>query len=154
MARLRLPGMRMRPIGAPIVVQPTPGQPNYAKFAPPPLPTVKLSDTKTRMNTYFTKPGETSLLYSAEGWVFVRLTLEDAGPVSVGMDQNITPVLSGRGVLLPTNIERHFTMTKGDRIFIAAEAINRVSFTIEPMGISAILGAIMSLGKGLLGKVL
>jgi hypothetical protein len=104
-----------------------------AKYAPPPVPTVKPTDTKTKAYDYFTVPGETRLLYSAEGWVHARLLLQNAGPVSIGMDQNITPVLSGKGRLLPTGEEIRFILTKGDRIFIAAEAINRVSFTIEPL---------------------
>lgn len=110
------------------------GRPNgLNKFAPPALPTVKATSTKTRINTYFSVPGETKLLYSAEGWIRIRLTLEDAGPVAVGTDQNLLPVLSGRGRLLPTNEEFHFTLSKGDRVYIAAEAINRVAFTVEPI---------------------
>ena len=105
-----------------------------AKFAPPAQPTVKSTSTKTRQQTYFTKPtGQTELLYTAEGWIHARLLLENAGPVSIDMDQNITPVLSGKGRLLPTGQEVRFTLTRGDRIFIAAESVNRVSFVIEPL---------------------
>jgi hypothetical protein len=111
----------------------TEAQGTLDKFAPPPSPTVKSTATKTRMSDYFTVPGDTRLLYTAEGWVHVRLLLQNAGPVAVGMDQNITPVLSGRGRLLPTGQEIRFNLTRGDRLFIAAESINRVSFTIEPL---------------------
>lgn len=125
------------------------------RFQPPPLPTVKPTSTKTRAYTYFTTPGETKLLYSAEGWVKARLILEDAGPVSIGMDQNTNPVLSGKGILLPTNEEIHFVISKGDRIFIAAEAINRVKFIIEPLPyvglLSSIQGALDAISS-LVGK--
>ncbi len=112
------------------------------KYQPPALPSVKPTATKTRMYTYFTSATETKLLYSAEGWVKARLILETAGPVAVGMDQNITPVLSGKGILLPINVEVEFYLSKGDRIFIAAEAINRVRFIIEPTPYSNALGSI------------
>ena len=111
----------------------TDAQGKLDKYAPPPAPTVKATATKTRMSDYFTVPGGTRLLYTAEGWVHARLLLQNAGPVAIGMDQNITPVLSGRGRLLPTGEEIRFNMTRGDRLFIAAEAINRVSFVIEPL---------------------
>jgi hypothetical protein len=53
--------------------------------------------------------------------------------VAVGMDQNITPVLSGKGILLPTNEQVEFYLSKGDRVFIAAESINRVRFITDPI---------------------
>jgi hypothetical protein len=87
---------------------------------------------RTEIYTYFTAPGETRLLYSAPTWVHCRLTLENAGPVSVGTSQVLTPVLSGRGILLLTGVEVEFTLSKGGRLFIAAEAINRVKFIVEP----------------------
>lgn len=103
-----------------------------SRFAPAPV-AAPAPSTKTRMFTYFTIAGETKLLYSAETWVRANLFLEDAGPVSVGTDQNLAPVLSGKGILLPTNIERGFYLSKGDRIFILAEAVNRVQVVIEPL---------------------
>lgn len=129
MARFKLPRLQP-PAAAPVAKV---AASTLGKYAPPAQPTVKATDTKTRIMTYFTIAGETRLLYSAESWVRARLTLEDAGPVSIGTDQNISPVLSGKGRLLPTGEEIEFYLSKGDRIFIAAEAINRVAFTIEPI---------------------
>ena len=120
-----------------------------SKFAPPAQPTVKATATKTRMFTYFTEAGETKLLYTAEGWIKARLILENAGPVTVGTDQNITPVLSGKGRILPTGTEVEFYLSRGDRLFIAAEGVNRVSFTVDPVpflgSIEAALDAIAGL---------
>lgn len=118
-----------------IKLNPLPNKASKAleRFAPPSLPTVKPTSTKTRMYTYFTEAGETKLLYSAETWVKARLILEDAGPVAIGTDQNITPVLSGKGIVLPTGVEVEFYISRGDRIFIAAEAVNRVRFIIDPI---------------------
>ena len=141
MARLNLSRLREATAAKPL-----------EKYAPPPVPTVKMTDTKTRAFTYFTVPGETRLLYSAEGWVKARLILEDAGPVSVGMDQNITPVLSGKGILLPTNIEIEFYISRGDRIFIAAEAINRVKFIIEPVPFLGQISMALAAIGGLVGR--
>jgi hypothetical protein len=82
---------------------------------------------------YFTKAGETKLLYSAVGWVEIRLLLQNAGPVSIGTKADILPVLGGSGRLLPTNQEIWFRLAKGTRLYIAADAVNRVSITIEPI---------------------
>ena len=123
------------------------------KYAPPPQPTVKNTDTKTRANTYFTSVGETRLLYSAESWVKARLQLEDAGPVAIGMDQGITPVLSGRGILLPTNEWVEFYISRGDRIYIAAESINRVKFIVEPVPfLGQIAMSLAALGSLVMGR--
>lgn len=89
----------------------------------------------TRIQTYFTVANGTSqLLYSAENWVRVEFQLETAGPVAVGTLQDVTPVLSGKGILLPPDGEPvRFVLPKGDRVFIAAESINRVKFIVEPI---------------------
>jgi hypothetical protein len=95
-----------------------------------------------KAQNYFTVPdGESKLLYSAEGWVKARLYLENAGPVVVGESQNITPVLSGKGMTLPTGEWCEWTLTKGSRIFIAAESVNRVKFNIAPVPFAEQLGA-------------
>lgn len=90
----------------------------------------------TEINTYFTRPnGRSELVYSAESWVRIKLQLETAGPVAVGTRQEITPVLSGKGILLPTTgtTLTEFIMPKGDRLFIASESINRVKYITEPI---------------------
>lgn len=85
----------------------------------------------TLIYTLFTKAGETRLVYSATTWVKIRLMLETAGPVAVGTRQQIGPTLSGKGILLPVNQEIDFVLAKGDRLFMVAEAINRVKFICE-----------------------
>jgi hypothetical protein len=112
------------------------------KFAPPDEPTVQPIEVKTHIQTYFTKPdGKTYLLYTAQSWVKARLMLENAGPVSFGHSQDITPVLSGKGALLPTLEWVEIPLTVGTRIYIAAEAINRVKFTISPVPLAEQMGA-------------
>jgi hypothetical protein len=88
----------------------------------------------TEIFTYFTLPdGQTHLLYTAETWMTIRMTLETAGPVAVSTREEITPVLSGRGRLLPVGVEYEFRVPKGNRIWIAAEAVNRVSWSVAPI---------------------
>lgn len=114
----------------------------------------------TEIYTYFTKPnGESELLYSAESWVHIRLALETTGPVAVSTRQSVIPVLTGRGVLLANDGEPfRFVLPKGDRVFIAAEAVNRVQVTIEPFPwVEQILAELKNgFGslKGLLGSAL
>ena len=92
------------------------------------------SSEHTEIYTYFTKPGiQSRLMYSAEDWTMVRLTLENAGPVAVGTMQEIGPVLSGKGALLPTGREREFNLARGDRLYIVASAVNRVTVMTSPV---------------------
>ena len=86
----------------------------------------------TEISTYFTQIGESRLLFSANFWCTVKLTLETAGPVAAGTREDVVPVLSGKGVLLATGVEEEWVLAKGDRVFIAAESINRVKYIVEP----------------------
>jgi hypothetical protein len=93
-----------------------------------------LQSYRTSIFTYFTKAdGETQLLYSAENWVRIKLTLETAGPVAIGTAANIAPVLSGAGRLLDTDEEYEVYLPKGNRFYIVSESVNRVAVTIEPV---------------------
>ncbi len=89
----------------------------------------------TEIYTYFTRPADGSKnFYSAPGWVRMGLQLETAGPVAVSTRQEVLPVLSGKGVLLPPDGEPiEFILPKGDRVFIASESVNRVKVIIEPI---------------------
>ena len=82
--------------------------------------------------TLFTKIGGNHLLYSAEGWVRAILRLETAGPVAVSTRQDVPPVLSGKGILLGID-DVTIVLSKGQRLFYSAEAINRVRFILEPI---------------------
>lgn len=89
---------------------------------------------RTDVSTYFTEPsGESKLFYTAENWVKIKLTLETAGPVAVGTSANVAPVLSGHGRLLDTGVEYEVHLARGSAFYIAAEAVNRVSVSIEPI---------------------
>jgi hypothetical protein len=98
----------------------------------PEIPPIKHN---TEIFTYITRPAAgTQLLYSAEKWVRARLMLETAGAVAVATNrQNITPVLSGKGIVLPINVEIQFALSKNNRIYIASTTVARVRFIIEPI---------------------
>lgn len=103
-----------------------------------PQPSVELGkgDKRTQITTYFTKAGvtPTPILYNGDRmWAKVTLTLETAGPVAVGNMAEITPVLSGRGQLLATNVPTPFTIAKGTRLYIASTSVNRVKVLVEPL---------------------
>jgi hypothetical protein len=91
--------------------------------------------SQTNISTYFTTQiGTTQLLYNADKeWVTLILRLETAGPVVIGEKQNLVPVLAGKGRLLPTDDDVEFILPKGQRLYIAASAVNRVAFTVEPL---------------------
>lgn len=95
-----------------------------------PRPTTETN--RTDMYTLFTEVGGTNLIYSAEQWVKITLRLETAGPVDVGMRQELTPVLSGQGTSLNAD-DLVFTLAKGNRLYYAAAAVNRVRVVIEPI---------------------
>lgn len=92
------------------------------------------SSNKTEASTYITKVGSTDSIYDGSRlWARVTLTLETAGPVSAGTKQNLLPVLGGAGINLDTDIPREFTISKGNQLFIAADAVSRVSIQIESL---------------------
>lgn len=94
----------------------------------------------TNIQTYFTnRIGTSELLFSATRYCRVTLRLETAGPVAVSTRQEIVPVLSGKGRLLPVNDEITFVLNKGERLYIAAGATNRVSVMIEPLAIQDLI---------------
>jgi hypothetical protein len=104
----------------------------------------------SEVSTRFTTPGENTLLYQAESWVYLNLTLIDAGPVSVGTRDNIAPVLSGKGGVLVQNEVFRFPVRKGQRVYMTANTVARVRLAIEapPFGeqILSLLASI--LGRG------
>lgn len=114
----------------------------------------------TEIYTLFTIVGQ-QLFYSAENWVWVTLTLETAGPVAVSTRADVLPVLSGKGMILATNIPARFLLPKGDRLTIAANAVNRVNVQIEPypfydgiiQGMGTIVDAIRALVPSLASQL-
>lgn len=90
------------------------------------------SERRTTATTYLTDVGGTKVLYPGDKrWAKVTLVLETAGPVAVGTAANLTPVLSGKGILLTTNVAKEIIIAKGDKLYIAATSVNRVQLVIE-----------------------
>lgn len=90
----------------------------------------------TQMLTRFTVPtadGEQTLVYSAEKWVRIILTLQTAGPVAAGTSANLKPVAQGRGISLIQNIPTPFILPRGDRLYIASDTVDRIAIIIEPI---------------------
>ena len=86
----------------------------------------------TEIYTYFTTAdGNTHEVLAADGWTRVRLLLETAGPVAIGTRQTLAPLLTGRGRILPVGLEIELELKKGDRLYIIAGTVNRVSVTIQ-----------------------
>lgn len=89
---------------------------------------------RTDMYEIFTTTlGESVLFYSADQWVTVKLMLETAGPVAVSTRAEIVPVLSGKGRLLITNIPQEWVLPKGSRLYYAAENVNRIGWSVQPI---------------------
>lgn len=92
------------------------------------------SSNKTDLLTYITRVGVTDTLYDGSRlWAKVTLVLETAGPVAVGTKQNLFPVLGGAGILLDTDVPQELTISKGNQLFIAANAVSRVKVKIESL---------------------
>ena len=92
----------------------------------------------TQIYTLITRAGPNpkgiDALFSADNWYEMEFQLETAGPVSVGTNSNLFPVLGGAGVLLPATGEPiRFIVGRGDRVYYAAEAVNRVKVMIKPL---------------------
>lgn len=121
-------------------VQPTPGAEQGA------------AETATFIDTYFTQiTDQPQIVYNGDRkWANVTLTLETGGPVAVGNNADLAPVLSGKGELLDTNVPKTFTVAKGTRLWLLATGANRVKREISPLPwleqitglISNVIGAI------------
>ena len=114
-------------------------------------------ENRIQISTYFTKvpvDGQPpDVLYSGDrNWTRVRVMLETAGPVAVGQFSNLFPVLSGRGQLLTTGVPVTFDIAKGNKLYIAAQSVNRVKVTIEPYPwlemITGLLGSLVAAVRG------
>lgn len=95
-------------------------------------------DGRTLIQTYFTQVPNvgdaTPILYNGDRlWARITLTLETAGPVVVGTQSNIAPVLSGKGQLLETDVPAVFDIMKGTRLYILATGVNRIKFVTAPL---------------------
>jgi hypothetical protein len=118
---------------------------------------------RTDMAEMFTTTlGESVLFYAADQWVRVQLNLETAGPVSIGTRSEIVPVLSGKGRLLTTDVPYEVYVPKGTRLYYAAESVNRVAFTVEPipwmeqisMEIRRVGGTVLGSAQSIIGALL
>lgn len=106
--------------------------------SPEPANTTGDAEHRTFVDTYFTRvpqPGDdTDIIYNGDNmWARVTLTLETAGPVAVGNLSSISPVLSGKGQLLETDVPSTFWIAKGTRLYVSATGINRVKRVVEPI---------------------
>jgi hypothetical protein len=123
---LRAPGEVGRAIPGNVQAHMQTVTPKTAAVAPP------VAQGRSEISTYFTTPGQNSLLYQAESWVYLNLTLIDAGPVAVGTREDLAPVLSGKGGLLVQNETFRFPVRAGQRVFLTANTVSRVRMSIEP----------------------
>jgi len=145
-SELRMPGEQGRSIPSAEKVKK-----QNAAIAREGAPAVPVASGRTEISTVLTgSVGGSQLLYQAESWVRVRLMLETAGPVAIGTREDVSPPLSGKGILLPpNNVEVEFSLAKGNRLFISSTALNRVRFIIEPIPwmeqVSNMVGSILTL---------
>lgn len=106
----------------------------YVATAPKPQEEQGRAEVRTYVQTYFTKIAETQILYNGDRqWAKITLTLETAGPVAVGTAQKISPVLSGKGILLATNEPITITVAKGTRLYVVSTSVNRVKVMVEAL---------------------
>jgi len=98
-------------------------------------PQAAQGEQRTKIYTYLTKAdGLTYKLYTADRlWARVKLELQTGGPVAVGDASNLGDPTSGVGIELTTNEPRDFMIAKGNVLYIAANTVNRVAVTIEPL---------------------
>ena len=124
---------------------------------PQPQAATGAGDNRTQIFTYLTRlPADrsTPVLYNGDRlWAKVTLVLETAGPVAVGQQANLYPVLGGTGVILTVDEPYEVIIAKGTRLYIASNSINRVKVKIEPLPwMEQITGLVGSLLGRLVGR--
>jgi hypothetical protein len=118
------------------------------------------SEYRYQANTYITKVPVTGeppqIIYNGDRlWARVTLTLETAGPVAVGENQQLTPVLSGKGQLLQTGVATTFNIGKGNKLYVAATTVNRIKVLVEAVPwLETITGLLTSVLGSMGGSVL
>lgn len=101
--------------------------------------------TSTEVHTYITQPGVTQLLRRAlpDEWIEIVLRLETAGPVAIGHAEELAPVLSGRGRVLPTNEDIVVKLSPSSSLYILSAGIDRISIQVNAIpGLEDLLKAI------------
>lgn len=127
----------------PLIRQPAIRPPTPSKLGPvsmnqsvaqvrAPAVTTGQAENRVEISTYTTKIGTTDVLYNGDRmWAKVTLTMRTAGPVAVGQNATLGPVLSGKGQLLQTGVPTPFNVPKGNRLYVIASAITPISVLIE-----------------------
>ena len=87
---------------------------------------------KSDQYTYFTQPGPTQLLLSLPSWSLVTLRLESPGPVAIGTREDLSPVGSGKGRLLPVDEDVKVVMVPLTRLYVVSNSVQRISVMAEP----------------------
>jgi hypothetical protein len=102
--------------------------------------------TQTKVYTYVTTPSQgTQVLVASPDneWLDVELRLETAGPVVVGTDQALTPLIGGPGRILPANQDIVVRLSPGTRLYILSDTADRVSVQINAVpGLEQLLSVI------------
>lgn len=119
--------------------------------ATPPSPQVAnaAGANRARVYTWFTNASSaTEILYDGDRlWARVTVELQTAGPVVIGTDSNLTPVLGGKGVVLTPGEPRSVNIARGTKLYIASTAVNRVAVVVEAVPwLEQITGAIGVVG--------
>jgi len=131
---------------------------NRAQVPQPAAQTGK-GDLRQAAYVYFTKVpavgAATPVLYSADRlWAKVTVTLETAGPVAVGFNSSLTPLTSGKGILLTTDAPVTFDVAKGNKLYIQAAGVNRVNVQVQSYPwLEQITGLLMNLVNTVLGAM-
>lgn len=122
-----------------------------------PAPSPDFNSDRSKFSTYFAKApvsGEsTPVIYPADRlWTDVTLLLETAGPVVVGDSAQLLPVLSGKGMLLPTGVPLTFRVAKGVKLYVQATALNRIKVMVQPVPWLEQITGLLSIGRGLISR--
>lgn len=103
-----------------------------------PEPSAEFITDRSKYSTFLVTPSgpgdKPSVIYTGDRlWVSVTLVLETAGPVVVGDSATLAPVLSGKGILLPTGVPLTFQIAKGTRLYVQSTALNRIKVLVQPV---------------------
>lgn len=124
--------------------------------APVPSDNSATQDGRTLISTFFTSlpnvGDATQIIYNGDRlWGRITLTLETAGPVSIGTMSNLDPVLGGNGTLLTTNAPVVFDIYKGTRLYVLATGVNRIKVVVAPIPwLEMITGLVAKIAGGVM----
>lgn len=105
--------------------------------------------TQSTIYSFITSPNQTSLVREClpDEWLEMHFLLETAGAVVIGDNEDLLPIIAGKGMALPFQISVTVKLSPSSKLFIASTTVNTVSIRLNAIpGLEQVLKVIARVG--------